>query len=665
MRFKEFKNINQSVLTELKMTNKLYKMAETLPGVKVGMEFEMIVPMEIEGQPLPVLVPNNIDSIKDVVDFFDNGRNSIRQLSALSDGLRQEFEEWQENEILEQWETDGFDYFKEIYSRRYFDEEAAIAQAEELINDYAPDLDPTSDEYEDELTKIIDGIMENEVREMWDNTDDRAYKTAFRNYRQQNLLDNPDEFSEGAWLHQGDIQDFMRNLNVDYDIEWPQDQMNQERIKEQFIKNTAEEFKKVINRPVEWSLVYKGCERGSDNYCVEPDGSLKPNKPRELGLEFVSPALPVNEILKDLEIIKKWASEKGIYTNKSTGLHMNVSIPNYNVDTLDYVKLVLLMGDEHVLSKFERTLSTFATSAMRKIRQTLKHNPRIASYAFDTLKNNFNLKASKAIHSGRTEKYTSFNTKQDEKGNQWIEFRSPGEDWLGSKYNLLAPTLMQFIVAFDAAIDPNKYKDEYFKKLYKLLDPTPEDADIIRKFVQYSVLPRQPGTEQEFKRTLKIRQRDRGLEKNPSSNTKVSDLDLDRNLLPHGPGPWEIYRRNNGRDVAQLQSRSRPQAHDEAVNFLTDIGLDNFFDHFGVRTMQRVEPDLTDIEQALAHNDSNSYFLNPRGAAPWAIYDNTGRLVARLANTNADQANQEAQRILQSMHVTRFDHYTVQHYDEE
>lgn len=665
MRFKEFKNINQSVLTELKMTSKLYKMAETLPGVKVGMEFEMIVPMVIEGETLPVLVPDNIDSIKDVVDFFDDGRNSVRQLSALSDGLRQEFEEWQDREMLEEWESDGFDYFKEFYSRRYFDEEAAMVQAEELINDYAPDLDPTSDEYESELEKIINGILEDEVQEMWSNTDDRSYKTAFRNFRQQNLLDNVDEFGEGAWLHQGDIQDFMRNLNVDYDIEWPQDQMNQDQIKEQFIKNTAEEFKKVINRPVDWSLVYKGCQRGADNYCIEPDSSLKPDNPKQLGLEFVSPALPVNEILKDLEIIKKWASEKGIYTNKSTGLHMNVSIPNYNIDTLDYVKLVLLMGDEHVLSKFERTLSTFATSAMRKIRQTLKHNPRIASYAFDTLKNNFNLKASKAIHSGRTEKYTSFNTKQDEKGNQWIEFRSPGEDWLGSKYNLLVPTLLQFVVAFDAAIDPNKYKEEYFKKLYKLLDPTPEDADIIRKFVQYSTLPRRPGAEQELKTALKTRQRARGLEKDADVTTSVLDQDPGRHLVPHGPGPWEIYRRNNGRDIETLQSRSRPQAHDEAVNYLIDIGLGNFFDQFGVRTVQSAEPDLTDIQQGLAQNNPNSYFLNPRGAAPWAIYDNTGRLVARLSSTNADQANQEAQRILQSMRVTRFDHYTVQPYDEE
>jgi hypothetical protein len=51
---------------------------------------------------------------------------------------------------------------------------------------------------------------------------------------------------------------------------------------------------------------------------------------------------------------------------------------------------------------------------------------------------------------------------------------------------------MRFIVALDAAIDPQKYRKEYLSKLRKLLEPKSED-DPIDYFVKYSAgeLPKQ------------------------------------------------------------------------------------------------------------------------------------------------------------------------------
>jgi len=88
--------------------------------------------------------------------------------------------------------------------------------------------------------------------------------------------------------------------------------------------------------------------------------------------------------------------------------------------------------------------------------------------------------ASKAIHSGVTNKYTSINTKDGH-----IEFRSPGGDWLDENFDKIENTLLRFTVAMSAALNPEAYKEEYQKKLYKLLTADQKDSDTIRYFSDY------------------------------------------------------------------------------------------------------------------------------------------------------------------------------------
>jgi hypothetical protein len=95
------------------------------------------------------------------------------------------------------------------------------------------------------------------------------------------------------------------------------------------------------------------------------------------------------------------------------------------------------------------------------------------------MKEHVNVAASKAIHAGSTNKFTSINTKDG-----YIEFRSPGGDWLNEFYDKIEPTLLRFVVALDAAIDEDKYKQDYLKKLYKLLAPS-GDKSTIEYFAKY------------------------------------------------------------------------------------------------------------------------------------------------------------------------------------
>ena len=111
-----------------------------------------------------------------------------------------------------------------------------------------------------------------------------------------------------------------------------------------------------------------GARRAPGHYVVEPDGSLDPDDGDDTGLEFVSPPLPLSELLSDLDKVKKWADKHGCYTNDSTGLHINVSVPNFSLQSLDYVKLALLLGDKYILDQYGRSTNTYCKSALDKVK---------------------------------------------------------------------------------------------------------------------------------------------------------------------------------------------------------------------------------------------------------------------------------------------------------
>jgi hypothetical protein len=101
--------------------------------------------------------------------------------------------------------------------------------------------------------------------------------------------------------------------------------------------------------------------------------------------------LPIEELLSDLNKVKAWADKTGCYTNSSTGLHINVSVPGWSGDLnqLDYVKLALLLGDEFVLDSFGRAGNTYAKSAMGKIVDIVRQRPDRAQLLMDRMKSGY------------------------------------------------------------------------------------------------------------------------------------------------------------------------------------------------------------------------------------------------------------------------------------
>jgi hypothetical protein len=238
-----------------------------------------------------------------------------------------------------------------------------------------------------------------------------------------------------------------------------------------------DDFKKTIGRRISISPEYHGAERSKDNYAIEPDSSIKSKKPNFAGVEFVSPPLPLSDMIHDLHVVIDWAKSKGWETNESTGLHMNVSIPSLSRDRLDYIKLALFLGDEQILNKFGRLGNTMCTSAMSNIKSNIGYHS--SEKIIEQLRQTLATEVSKIIHSAHTLKYTSINIHEE-----YIELRSPGGDWLNHNVDYLEEVLYKLVVAIDIACDPEKHKNEYLKRFYKLV-AGPAKEDPVFKIMSY------------------------------------------------------------------------------------------------------------------------------------------------------------------------------------
>lgn len=471
-------------LLEIQMSPTNLRKLAAQTGARAGMEFEMIVPDVGMDDVEPEYEPDwdqdqRSRSFSDVRDFFHDGDyNSRRDADRLMEELGGEYEEWVQEQTDEAWNRDALEYITDYISLNdLFDRDEAMLTARDEIMDANPDLSQESEDFSQLLSARLDE-MEREfaVRELEDQG--RIYNDAFEAFAEEQR----DEYDERSFLD--DKYPYMQDIQSNFDISWPYYiDINADSEGGADIDRVADEFSSYMGKPVNASRQYHGGRREAGTYVVEPDGSLEGDNPGDEGLEFVSPPMPIDEMISDLNKVKAWAGDIGAYTNDSTGLHINISVPDYSLEKLDYVKLALLMGDEYVLELFGRSGNTYAKAATDKIRTALKKNPDLAPVMMDKMREHMEDLATKAIHSGTTDKYTSINTKSG-----YIEFRSPGGDWLDENFDKIENTLLRFTVALSAAIDPEAYRQEYLKKLYKLLASSQEKGgpDILQLFANYS-----------------------------------------------------------------------------------------------------------------------------------------------------------------------------------
>jgi hypothetical protein len=460
MRFKDF-NLTEDELFELKMSpSNLARMAKDIDAL-AGLEFELVVP-DIEGEPddpdmepdydMDERFPIGAGWRREVLNFFRGGDspNSTGYIERQLADLEENFYGWLDDEI-----------------ENYLDSDEGRERAIEIARD---EVD------EEEYEKDPEGAMQ---RYLADNED------RIRQELEQEFRDDLDSHWE-RYLEDENLTT-MSEFGSAYNLDWPYWTSQERDSGGADIDAVAESFSDAIGRPVTVSKSYHGATRRAGHYAVEPDSSIEGDD-GESGLEFVSPPLPIPEMIEDIGKVAKWASQIGAYTNDSTGLHMNVSVPN--IEDLDYVKLAMFLGDNYILEQFGREGNSYCKSALEKIKSTARANPDRVDEMLRQFQGGLNKLASTLIHTGSTEKYTSINRQSNR-----VEFRSPGGDWLSeyeSDPGKVTNTLLRTVVALDVASDPEAFKKEYYKKLYKTLSQGSEDTSI-EYFAKYAAgeLPKQ------------------------------------------------------------------------------------------------------------------------------------------------------------------------------
>ena len=478
----KYKEIFEEIINEINMSPAGLRSLAADINAQAGMEFEMIVPGANQGdddydddyRETDYDQDESINSIQDAYDFFYDGDfNSRSDVERLRKKMTEDYYDWLSGKLGDKWEEGKeeaiYDWlrYNAAPSEVFGD---ILGQEPNESGDYP---DPTKDDYYNAAAKVIEDRIDPWYEEAEQDFNDNFYQTA-------NM--------EDEWLEDENINT-MQDVEVKYNMTWPHYSTPERETGGVSIEDAADSFARAIGREVQASNNYhsRSITRPSAtelHYVVEPDGSLEADEDEDGGLEFVSPALPINELLDDLKKVKAWADKTGCYTNDSTGLHINVSVPNWKGDMaqLDYVKLAVLMGDEYVLNEFGRAGNTYAKSALKMVKDHISQRPDDAKALLDKMREHLNASAAKAIHSGSTNKYTSINTKTG-----YIEFRSPGGDWLNENFDKIENTLYRFVVALDAAVDESKYKQEYAKKLYKLLTGNENSGtDTLAYFARYA-----------------------------------------------------------------------------------------------------------------------------------------------------------------------------------
>ena len=690
MRAKHF--VAEQLLSELAMTpNALHKMAAGIEAT-AGMEFEMYVPNaagigrdesdydqeeDYSHDPRP-------DSIEEIVEFFDqNDYNDRRSLERLNNDLQNNFQEWCSEQFEGEWQSEGKDAIRDwIVNNEWVQEDEILIALEEMdISDEEKadaqkagvenlksrgSADKVAFGHWHDAVNRADEKLEERTEEEWDYGDRTGKGRIYNDARDE--MQSYTNYDEREWCRDQGFRE-MSDVMREYSINWPIYSSPDYGQGDMSIDDIAGEFAQMIGRDVNASNNYHGAKREPGKYCLEPDGSLdEPESSEDGGLEFISPPLPLAEMLADLKKVKEWAGRNGCYTNESTGLHINVSVPNVSEDTLDYVKLALLLGDKHVLDEFGRAGNTFCKSAFEEVKTRVRMNPSKATELLAKMKSGLDKFASRAIHNGSTGKYISINNKGG-----YIEFRSPGGDWLDENFDKIENTLLRTVVALDAAVDPQKSRQEYLKKLYTLLAPSSND-DPINVFARYSageftempketlkfllnrinverelatkspdaplpdrkkMRPAPVGSKQGVKYWFNVRKGGATIEvvaATPSEAKNearkqwgIRDIDAPDDALTARPlrryveDNYEFFRKSDGQSMLTFHSDSLENATgDQVMSPYTDTNL------YGVRAIVTPAQQVSDI----ANSDEFAQVTGGNRPAPnWEVYDsNTGEM---------------------------------------
>ena len=401
-------------------------------GVRCGFELELIFPDTERGEEdydneANLDADEPIGTLDQIVDFYDGDDR------AWEGAQRQEEEQFREKVI-----QDLMDYEDE----QFFDWWGDNGENE------------VREEMEAELER---NVTDEEFMEEFENEGE-----IFERVREREQDEHRGDITWAQFWESQQIENMSDLLNK-YDLYWPYVMGAEGGSKP--VDDWAEEISAITGKGTNVSDTYHGEDKVEGKYTLEPDSSLTANEDNDAGIELVSPVMPLGEAISDMEKLLNWADDNDIYTNSTTGLHINISVPQGN--DIDYTKLVLFSGDKYVLDKYNRLATTYAPSVLDQLQNRASQmDANLAASSMQKMKTSLQDAAEEFVKGGTgMAKYSSIHIKDG-----YIEFRGPGGVYTNKDVSEITDTMLRFARAMTIAADPQAHRQEYQKKLYKLLN---------------------------------------------------------------------------------------------------------------------------------------------------------------------------------------------------
>ena len=252
------------------------------------------------------------------------------------------------------------------------------------------------------------------------------------------------------------------------------------------VKILVPSLEQITGRKVNVFHSYHAKKKNLTDWYIEPDGSLEANDTEDASCEIVSPPMPAMEAVGALKSFYALAQQLNLYTNSTTGLHINVSIPG----NLDVLKLATFLGDQYVLKYFGREDNRYANSAEKQLARfaagAVKVEPqrgkRLNPIGQPRTTVSIDMKKLTALAKDATRGHTD----SISNNGKYFSFRHAGGNYLAD-FAGIYNSVGRFIRAMIIASDPNLYRQEYLAKLAKLTggpENTVPTADT-DKMIQY------------------------------------------------------------------------------------------------------------------------------------------------------------------------------------
>jgi len=488
------------ILDELKMTPAtLSRFADSKDsqGIRAGFEAELVFTGYADTGPDRSYDPWARD-IDQILEFFGEGLGYYDRQEIRS-SLEERYEYWNDTQSLEDFRNgDGLEYVRGERERD-FDWPGEIR--EELTNsDYSEELiDAIMDVGKQGRRQADEDPHSARLYDVWESARQRV-KQRFDELVQQSWDDRDSYYRSALEEFQddwrGDESDWLESLGIErmsdaeevLALDWPPREETG-GFNEESAQLLADDLADTLGVTTMVSTRYQGgagngemaklaANRDDVTWIIEPDTSIEADS-GDLPVEIVTPPMPLADCLTKIDEFFAWARKRGADTNDSTSIHMGVSLPettDRGGADVDYVKLALFLGDQHVLEEFGRQSNAYCTSALKNLKKLSRDDTDRTQRVLALLKQGLAESASEALarsnwqvpnEGGRSDsRYSSINKRT---GAGYIEFRSAGGPGYIKDADKIKTTLLRYAKSMKLASDPAAGREEYYKKFYKLI----------------------------------------------------------------------------------------------------------------------------------------------------------------------------------------------------